>query len=396
MDAQPHTGSSLSPHFTNPSSVPSPPPATSTVRRHVSLTYGAGQQRKTSTGLKRAGTITNPLPAHSQQNASSPETLEQAEPDDNAHEPEDTLYQDEYLKQQQQLSSNAALTPLPWTPGNDWKPNYSIGGSTAIDDVQVALTALEIASNGAVTQGYPQYQPTQPQPPRFSGAHQQHQSTGSRGSNGGYQHNNGGRGSDYDGRKTPNSQRGGNIQQQQYGQGDRSGSWNQKDQNLRGSASNPNLRYGYQQSGGHSKTSSGSAVPSVPPIPPQYLQQQGNQVNRQGLGFNDTPSDPPQPVQPFLEAPIDVPTLVATKGYNPAQFDIRPPFARYFVIKSYTEDDVHKSLKYEIWSSTDPGNKRLDKAFKETAGRGPIYLFFSVNASGHFCGMAEMLTPVGS
>lgn len=64
------------------------------------------------------------------------------------------------------------------------------------------------------------------------------------------------------------------------------------------------------------------------------------------------------------------------------------------MIKSYTEDDVHKSLKYEIWSSTDPGNKRLDKAFKENAGRGPIYLFFSVNASGHFCGMAEMLTPV--
>lgn len=41
---------------------------------------------------------------------------------------------------------------------------------------------------------------------------------------------------------------------------------------------------------------------------------------------------------------------------------------------------MHKSLKYEIWSSTDPGNKRLDKAFKETNGRGPIYLFFSVNA----------------
>jgi hypothetical protein len=50
------------------------------------------------------------------------------------------------------------------------------------------------------------------------------------------------------------------------------------------------------------------------------------------------------------------------------------------VIKSYTEDDVHKSLKYEIWSSTEPGNKRLDKAFKECGGRGPIYLFFSVNA----------------
>lgn len=64
------------------------------------------------------------------------------------------------------------------------------------------------------------------------------------------------------------------------------------------------------------------------------------------------------------------------------------------MIKSYTEDDVHKSLKYEIWSSTDPGNKRLDKAFKDTGNRGPIYLFFSVNASGHFCGVAEMMTAV--
>ncbi|CAE6434079.1 unnamed protein product [Rhizoctonia solani] len=93
-------------------------------------------------------------------------------------------------------------------------------------------------------------------------------------------------------------------------------------------------------------------------------------------------------------SPVDIPSLIVSKGYNPATFDIRPQFARYFVIKSYTEDDVHKSLKYEIWSSTDPGNKRLDKAFKECGGRGPIYLFFSVNASGHFCGMAEMLTPV--
>ncbi len=74
--------------------------------------------------------------------------------------------------------------------------------------------------------------------------------------------------------------------------------------------------------------------------------------------------------------------------------DIIVSQARFFVIKSYTEKDVHKSLKYEIWSSTDPGNKRLDKAFRENAGRGPIYLFFSVNGSGHFCGVAEMLTPV--
>ncbi|KAG9015098.1 hypothetical protein FRB94_004217 [Tulasnella sp. JGI-2019a] len=112
-----------------------------------------------------------------------------------------------------------------------------------------------------------------------------------------------------------------------------------------------------------------------------------------GSSGNSTPGNGENP-DGSLISPVDLPTLIANKGYNPSTFDTTPQFARYFVIKSYTEDDVHKSIKYEIWSSTDPGNKRLDKAFKETNGRGPIYLFFSVNASGHFCGMAEMLTPV--
>ncbi|KAF8329972.1 YT521-B-like domain-containing protein [Cantharellus anzutake] len=101
-----------------------------------------------------------------------------------------------------------------------------------------------------------------------------------------------------------------------------------------------------------------------------------------------------QETESFITSPIDIQSLIQQKGYNPVSFNTRPQDARYFVIKSYTEEDVHKSLKYEIWSSTDPGNKRLDKAFRENAGRGPIYLFFSVNASGHFCGVAEMLTPV--
>ncbi|KAF8323374.1 YTH-domain-containing protein [Clavulina sp. PMI_390] len=90
----------------------------------------------------------------------------------------------------------------------------------------------------------------------------------------------------------------------------------------------------------------------------------------------------------------EVKSLEQSKGYNPTNIDIRPPNARFFVIKSFTEEDVQKSLKYEIWSSTDPGNKRLDKAFRENNGRGPIFLFFSVNTSGHFCGMAEMLSPL--
>lgn len=93
-------------------------------------------------------------------------------------------------------------------------------------------------------------------------------------------------------------------------------------------------------------------------------------------------------------SPIDIHALTAAKGYNPREFDAHPPQARFFVIKSFTEDDVFKSIKFEIWSSTVLGNNRLDKAFTESSDKGPIYLFFSVNASGHFCGVAEMLTPL--
>ncbi|RKP35130.1 YTH domain-containing protein, partial [Dimargaris cristalligena] len=68
--------------------------------------------------------------------------------------------------------------------------------------------------------------------------------------------------------------------------------------------------------------------------------------------------------------------------------------ARYFVIKSNSELDLRRSLKHHIWASTDMGNKRLDKAFRENRPHGPTYLFFSVNASGRFCGMAEMQSEV--
>lgn len=68
--------------------------------------------------------------------------------------------------------------------------------------------------------------------------------------------------------------------------------------------------------------------------------------------------------------------------------------AKCFVIKSYHEDDVHKAVKYGVWASTEQGNRRLDRAYKEMEGKGPILLFFSVNASGQFCGIAQMASPV--
>ncbi|PIA47184.1 hypothetical protein AQUCO_01400100v1 [Aquilegia coerulea] len=75
--------------------------------------------------------------------------------------------------------------------------------------------------------------------------------------------------------------------------------------------------------------------------------------------------------------------------------------AKFFIIKSYSEDDIHRSIKYDVWSSTPHGNKKLNAAFhdaatiySETGTRCPIFLFFSVNGSGQFLGFAEMIGPV--
>nr|BAJ96686.1 predicted protein [Hordeum vulgare subsp. vulgare] len=98
-----------------------------------------------------------------------------------------------------------------------------------------------------------------------------------------------------------------------------------------------------------------------------------------------------------------IPSLVAVSrdSYNLPDFVTKYEQALFFVIKSYSEDDIHKSIKYNVWASTPNGNKRLDNAYKiaqeRMAGKGtkcPVFLFFSVNASGQFCGVAEMLGPV--
>ncbi|XP_043923650.1 YTH domain-containing family protein 3 isoform X2 [Protopterus annectens] len=86
--------------------------------------------------------------------------------------------------------------------------------------------------------------------------------------------------------------------------------------------------------------------------------------------------------------------LKAINNYNPKDFDWNLKNGRVFIIKSYSEDDIHRSIKYSIWCSTEHGNKRLDAAFRSLNGKGPLYLLFSVNGSGHFCGVAEMKSVV--
>ncbi|KAI9187279.1 hypothetical protein LWI28_026310 [Acer negundo] len=83
--------------------------------------------------------------------------------------------------------------------------------------------------------------------------------------------------------------------------------------------------------------------------------------------------------------------------YNGEDFPDSYSDAMFFVIKSYSEDDVHKSVKYNMWTSTPNGNKKLDAAYrnaKEKTGDCPVFLLFSVNASGQFVGLAEMVGPV--
>jgi hypothetical protein len=65
--------------------------------------------------------------------------------------------------------------------------------------------------------------------------------------------------------------------------------------------------------------------------------------------------------------------------------------SQFFIIKSINEDNVHKSIKYGIWSSTIKGNKKLNNAYLDSIRKNShVYLFFSVNCSGRFIGLAQM------
>ncbi|EPT04119.1 hypothetical protein FOMPIDRAFT_1115044 [Fomitopsis schrenkii] len=444
-DSSSSGASPMSPHFGGVASHgPSPPPGGSAgVRRHQSLNYptAAAGVRHLTPGLKRAGTIqagpmksqTKGVP-YSGAQSPSPTNAEEEYDNDSTHADEDGSY---FGLSQQQGQGQYPGSPIgrssPWnTPGADWRTQVAgNGGNMGIDDVSRALSALEINQQyGGASGGFQQGQSVHP--PRFKPAHPAPmQAPGMRGNNGSSSRklqlvtdldarnaqSSVQSASAYAppiGHNLPAGSQAGQIrereeqQQHQQHQQQHTGreraftasgtsTWDNKERILGGRASNPSLHAVYQNKNG------GNDIPSVPPIPSQYLSQGhaprmgvaspplGSQVHSRAQSQSGSQSGS---LEGFINSPIDVPTLIATKGYNPVDFDTRPLFARYFVIKSYTEDDVHKSLKYEIWSSTDPGNKRLDKAFKENAGRGPIYLFYSVNASGHFCGMAEMLTPV--
>ncbi|CAN0126168.1 unnamed protein product [Lampetra planeri] len=132
--------------------------------------------------------------------------------------------------------------------------------------------------------------------------------------------------------------------------------------------------------------------------PRQSLQQQQQQVTAPSFAGDGSGGGAPGIGEP-APAPLQAPPPLLEKlqshnGYNPSDFDCSPRDLRAFIIKSYSEDDVHRSVKYSIWCSTEHGNRRLDGAYRAMQGKGPVYLLFSVNGSGHFCGVAQMTSPV--
>lgn len=81
--------------------------------------------------------------------------------------------------------------------------------------------------------------------------------------------------------------------------------------------------------------------------------------------------------------------------YNLPDFPEEYADAKFFIIKSYSEDDVHKSIKYNVWASTPNGNKKLDAAYKEAQEKPngcPVFLFFSVRT--HMCFMHTFLNTI--
>ena len=85
--------------------------------------------------------------------------------------------------------------------------------------------------------------------------------------------------------------------------------------------------------------------------------------------------------------------LIDINQKNAKLIDSINPNCKFFVIKSFSEEDVHKSIKYNVWSSSKDGNLTLSNAFRITEeNKGNVYLFFSCNGSGRYAGVAKMKT----
>ena len=131
----------------------------------------------------------------------------------------------------------------------------------------------------------------------------------------------------------------------------------------------------------------------ITPVPPGPMPRR---VSSRRMSWDD--AEPPIDVEPPVPMPPPQPSAPPPWLYQDPFSLYRPlPMTwpmpeRAFVIKSFTAIDVQLSVTHGVWTSTEKGNHRLNKAWRRSSQRGPIYLFFSVNGSGRFCGVAQMVS----
>ena len=66
-----------------------------------------------------------------------------------------------------------------------------------------------------------------------------------------------------------------------------------------------------------------------------------------------------------------------------------------FVMRSNNDDDIHKSIKYGVWTSGKDNNEQLSKAYKlASASNTNVFLFYSVVKSGQFVGVAKLVSDL--
>lgn len=102
----------------------------------------------------------------------------------------------------------------------------------------------------------------------------------------------------------------------------------------------------------------------------------------QMIDEHGTPADSNKNTKPSVK--------ILEESYNRPDFVTEYKEAKFFIIKSYSEDNVHKSIKYGVWASTPNGNKKLDAAYREAKEKQdmcPVFLFFSVHPIYLFSGM---------
>lgn len=342
------------------------------------MTYGAaggGNVRRVTgagaSGLRRSGTLQATMERHgaAASTTPSPPSNEEHFPEEEQQEADDYQYAvqkpNAYPQGSGQYTPTSVGRSSPWSvsSNNEWKYSAVSGnGGSNMDDVQRALSQLEISggnyqSFGGVVGGQTAL------PPRLNQQTVGQQSSGIRRSDNGsigsnssgsghaigqgvhqLQHQRSGKlqlSTEVEGGKGPISPSNGiqPIGQQRHrasisssqgsiGHGQQDGSWDQRERGLVSRSSNPNLQYsaGFDASG----------LPPNPPIPAQYLNQQAGPGPRIGVtspfGQNvqgQVQQTGGQQVPPgFLGSPIDVPSLIAAKGYNPASFDCKPSFVR--------------------------------------------------------------------